>query len=118
MRSIRPGSFAGSALSVALLAMTAALAAAQGTVTGTITSQAGVPLQESRVIAVGTSVFATTGPDGKYILRRVPAGTAEIRVNAVGYQERKKSVKVLDGQTATLDFVMTTTAVQLQEIIP
>ncbi len=57
------------------------------------------------MIVVGTSLFASTGPDGKYTIARVPAGTAEVRVIRVGYQEQKKSVRILDGQTATLDFV-------------
>jgi len=117
MIPIRPRRLASSVLSIALLLTTAGIAAAQGTVTGTVTGQAGMPLQEARVTAVGTSISATTGPDGKYTLRRVPAGTAEVRVNRVGYQELKKSVKVIDGQTATLDFVMSTTAVQLQEVV-
>ena len=81
-------------------------AAQGGTLTGTVTAQGGgTPLQEARVIVVGTSLFTTTGPDGKYTIRRVPAGTAEIRVIRVGYQEQKKSVRIVDGQTATLDFV-------------
>jgi TonB-dependent SusC/RagA subfamily outer membrane receptor len=35
----------------------------------------------------------------------------------VGYQEQKKSVRIVDGQTATLDFVMSTSIVQLQEVV-
>ena len=35
----------------------------------------------------------------------------------VGYQEQKKSVRIVDGQTATLDFVMSTSVVQLQEVV-
>jgi TonB-linked SusC/RagA family outer membrane protein len=97
---------------------TAAVAAAQGTLTGTVTAQGtGAPLQEARVIVVGTSLFTSTGPDGKYKLARIPAGTANLRVIRVGYQEQKKSVTILDGQTATLDFTMATTIVQLQEVV-
>jgi len=120
MRWMRPSNVAAAAaLSTALLTMAAATAAAQGgTLTGTVTAQGtGTPLQEARVIVVGTSLFTTTAPDGKYRLPRVAAGTAEIRVIRVGYTEQKKSVRVLDGQTATLDFTMTQTVVQLQEVV-
>lgn len=83
-----------------------------------MTAPGGVPLQEARVIVVGTSLFTTTGPDGKYtLLRRVPAGTANIRVIRVGYQEQKRAVRILDGQTVTLDVVMPTTVIQLQEVV-
>jgi TonB-linked SusC/RagA family outer membrane protein len=104
--------------SAALLTMAAAVAAAQGTLTGTVASQGtNEPLLEARVIVVGTSLFTTTGPDGKYTVRRVPAGTAEVRVIRVGYAEQKKSVTILDGQTATLNFTMNQTVVQLQEVV-
>src|SRR5262249_57645336 len=66
---------------------------------------------------VGTSLFGTTGPDGKYKISKVPVGTAELRVLHVGYQEQKKSVRVLEGQTATLDFAMSSTVVQLDEVV-
>jgi TonB-linked SusC/RagA family outer membrane protein len=117
MISIRPRNLVSSALSVALLTLTAAVAAAQGTLSGTVTAAGGAPLQEARVIVVGTSLFAITGPDGKYTVRRVPAGTAEIRMIRVGYQEQKKAVRILDGQNATLDAVMATTVIQLQEVV-
>src|ERR1043165_5072264 len=43
--------------------------------------------------------------------------SAEIRVIRVGYTEQKKSVRVIDGQTATLDFSMPQSVVQLQEVV-
>jgi TonB-linked SusC/RagA family outer membrane protein len=117
MISIGSSSIVRSALSGALLAMSAAVAAAQGTITGTVTATGGIPLQEARVAVIGTSLVTATGPDGKYILRRVPAGTAELRVIRVGYSEQKKSVRVVDGQSASLDFSMATSVVQLQEVV-
>jgi len=106
-------------MSLVLATGTAATAAAQGgTLTGTVTAgNSRGPLQEARVIVVGTSLFTTTGPDGKYMLRRVPAGTADLRVIRVGYQEQKKSIQVVEGQTATLDFTMSQSVVQLQEVV-
>jgi TonB-dependent SusC/RagA subfamily outer membrane receptor len=107
------------ATSLVLATGVAAIAAAQGgTLTGTVSAaNNGGPLQEARVIVVGTSLFTSSGPDGKYLLRRVPAGTAELRVIRVGYQEQKKSVQIVEGQTATLDFTMSQSVVQLQEVV-
>ena len=99
MTSIGPRQFVNAALAVATLALAAAGAGAQGTLTGTATAVGiGTPLQEARVMIVGTSLVTTTGPDGKYTLRRVPAGTAEVRVIRVGYAEQKKAVMIADGQ--------------------
>ena len=119
MRSMWSRRFVIGVVPIALSIGAASVAAAQsGTLTGTVTSQAGgTPLQEARVLVIGTSLFATTGPDGKYTIRRVPAGTADVRLIRVGYQEQKKSVRIVDGQTATLDFVMSTSIVQLQEVV-
>ena len=119
MRSMWSRRFVMGAVPLALMMGAASVAAAQGgTLTGTVTAQAGgTPLQEARVIIIGTSLFSTTGPDGKFTIRRVPAGTAEVRLIRVGYQEQKKSVRIVDGQTATLDFVMSTSVVQLQEVV-
>src|SRR6185437_3954728 len=65
-----PGSIvASSALAATLLGMTAATAAAQATVSGTITAVGtNAPLVDVRVMIVGTSLVATSGPDGKYVI--------------------------------------------------
>src|SRR5512146_3219657 len=118
MKLMRPGGLVTAATTAVLLTTGAVVGAAQGTLTGTVTAQGtGTPLQETRVQIVGTALTGVTGPDGKYVFRRVPEGTAEVRVLRVGYQEQKKSVRIIDGQTATLDFVMSQTIVQLQEVV-
>src|SRR4051812_32806259 len=87
MNTIRARSLAIGAVCAAILAITPKLSAAQGgTVTGTIPGANGTPLQEAPIIVTGTSLSALTGADGKYTVRGVPAGTAEIRVLRVGYQ--------------------------------
>jgi TonB-linked SusC/RagA family outer membrane protein len=69
------------------------------------------------VIAVGTSVFTVTSADGRYTLRNVPNGQAEIRVLRVGFQEQKKPVAVTAGSTTTLDFALAASVVRLQEVV-
>lgn len=118
MMLMRPGGLVRGTVIAVLLTTGAAVAAAQGTLTGAVTAQgAATPLQDVRVQIVGTALTTVTGPDGKYIIRRIPEGTAEVRVLRVGYQEQKKAVRILDGQTATLDFAMTQSIVQLQEVV-
>src|SRR3954464_7892020 len=101
---------------VALFALPA-IVAAQATVSGTITGQNQQPISEARVLVLGTSLYAVSGPDGKYTVKNVPVGTADIRVLRVGFQEIKRSVKTVAGQTATLDIVMSPTVVQIQEVV-
>lgn len=118
MISFRPQRLLVCALSTGLLASASAVAAGQGTISGTVTaSGGGTAIQEARVILIGTSFFAITGPDGKYVIHRVPTGVAELRVMRVGYVEQKKSVPVADGQTATQDFAMAATVVQLEQVV-
>jgi len=102
---------------MAALVANAPVARAQGNISGTVTATGGAPLQDARVLVLGTTRSGSTGPDGKYLIRGVPAGTAEVRVLHVGYQEQKKSVRVLDGQTGTLDFAMSQSVVQLEEVV-
>jgi TonB-linked SusC/RagA family outer membrane protein len=100
------------------LALCAAQAAAQGSITGRVSAkETGTPLPETRVLVVGTSLVASTGADGRYTFRVVPAGTWDVRVLRVGYEEQKQSVTVTNGASATADFAMTTAIVKLSEIV-
>ncbi len=92
---------------------------AQGTIVGRVTAQGtGEPLQESRVVVVGTSLFTSTNAEGRYTLRNVPSGaTTEIRVLRVGFAEQKKPVRAPAGQTTTLDFSLNAVAVKLAEVV-
>lgn len=94
-----------------------AIVAAQATITGRITDQSSQPVAEARVIVLGTSIYTATGQDGRYTVRNVPPGTAEIRVVRVGFKEQKRSVRTIAGETATLDFVMSQTVTQIQEVV-
>lgn len=100
------------------LVLFAGHAVAQGSIAGRVSArETGTPLPETRVLVVGTSLVASTGADGRYTLRAVPAGTWDVRVLRVGYEEQKQSVSVTNGGTATADFVMTTAVVKLTEIV-
>jgi TonB-linked SusC/RagA family outer membrane protein len=104
---------------VALLVSAGSAAfAQQATVTGRITSAEGdQPVSDARIYVLGTSIYTVSNVDGRYTVRNVPAGTAEIRVIRVGFTEQKKPVRVIAGQTATLDFAMAQAIVQLEEVV-
>lgn len=102
-------------LFAALFAPQAAMA--QGTISGRVTASGEAPLANARVVLVSSTLGTLSGADGSYSLRNVPAGTAEVRVIRVGYQEQKKSVTVTNGGTAKLDFTLQQAIVSLQEVV-
>ena len=105
---------AGAALS---LLTAAGRLSAQGTINGRVTSQAGQPLAEARVLAIGTSLSAITGEDGKFVLRNAPVGAVQLQVLRVGFQSQKKNVTVVAGSTANADFILAVAVAQLEEVV-
>jgi TonB-linked SusC/RagA family outer membrane protein len=118
-RTVAKRLLAWCALPLGVLATSAAIAQGQqGSISGRITATgSGEPLQESRVVLVGTSLFATAAQDGRYAIRNVPAGSYTVRVLRVGYEEQKKPVQVAAGEAVTLDFTMTPVVVRLTEVV-
>ncbi len=103
---------------IALLVGAVAAGAQPATITGRVAAQgAGQPLPESRIVIVGTTLVASTGADGRYTLRGVPAGAVEVRVIRVGYQEQKRPITLTAGASMTVDFTLAPSVIQLSEVI-
>ena len=91
---------------------------AQGTITGRVTAiGSNEPLSQARVVVVGTSIIGSTGDDGRYTLKNVRPGDADLQVLRVGYGSMKKRVTVTAGAPATADFALTKQIIQLEEIV-
>jgi outer membrane receptor for ferrienterochelin and colicin len=116
--------FARAARSFALAAVALAWGAgsllAQGTtgkLEGRVRDQAGAPIANAQVFIVGTAFNALTNPQGYYFINNVPAGTYNVRAAFIGYKSTQvDGVKMLAGQTITVDVQLEQTAVQIQEI--
>ena len=102
---------------VALCIVAPRSAAAQASIAGRVSSQDGEPLQQVRVLLVGTALSAVTGQDGRYNLRDVPVGPQTVRVLRVGYREQKKATTVGVNAVVGMDFVLERSVVQLEEIV-
>ena len=74
------------ALTLALSATTMAAAQETGTVTGTVTRAEGGELSSVQVGVAGTGLSTVTGVDGRYTLRRVPAGPQTIVFRWLGFR--------------------------------
>ncbi|MFM8301050.1 MAG: SusC/RagA family TonB-linked outer membrane protein [Gemmatimonadota bacterium] len=89
-----------------------------GTVRGRVLD-AGVstPIANADIRLTGTVLRTTSGPDGTFILRGVPVGPANIRVQAIGFSPRAVVVDVTAAAEATLNVALTKSAQVLQEVV-
>ncbi len=118
--------FVPSALAVLLAALVhPTLAAAQqpaaatGTIAGTVTDSAtGTPVPGAQASIVGTTLGAVTGPDGRYTITRVPAGTHRVQIRRLGFQLREVTgVVVAAGERVALDVRLRTAPLQLEAVV-
>ncbi|HEY2067806.1 MAG TPA: SusC/RagA family TonB-linked outer membrane protein [Gemmatimonadaceae bacterium] len=92
--------------------------AGTGAIAGHVTdARSGEPLVAVTIAVQGTALGALTGRDGAYRIARVPAGTRTIVARRIGYSAGTRIVAVSDGGTATADFALQTSAVNLQEVV-
>lgn len=108
------------ALLVGALAVPAAAQTSTANIHGKVTNDAGKPLADAKIDAVGTaSGFVknlTAGPDGSFLLGGLTPGEYTIAVSAATFETRSETVTVLVGQNLDIIFVMTPTAVLSESI--
>jgi len=106
-------------LSLGLLAppLAGGAEAQTGSLTGTVVNTAGQPIANAFVTIQATNRSGTTNARGQYTFQNVQAGSQEIRVTSLGYRSVTQTVTIQAGQTATLDFTLTVSAVALDEVV-
>src|SRR5919108_357676 len=96
----------------------AAAAPVAGAIAGRVTSAQGEPLAAASVLVVGTQLKASTGTDGRFLISGVPAGTYQVRASVLGYADQTvEGVRVMDGETVTVDIQLQTQAIALKAIV-
>src|SRR4051812_21101539 len=106
------------AATLASLAMPRSALAQQGVIRGTVTDSAtgrGVPAVQ--VTVAGTTRGTVSDDQGRYSLGGVPAGSAVVNVQRIGYAAAQRRVTVAAGETATLDFVLRAVPTTLSEVV-
>ncbi|HWK12179.1 MAG TPA: carboxypeptidase-like regulatory domain-containing protein, partial [Vicinamibacterales bacterium] len=89
-----------------------------GTVHGTVThTGTHAPLASAEVSIVGTRLGAMSKEDGSYSISGIPAGPHRVHVRLIGFAPNEQSVTVADGGSATMDFVLVPSAVQLDQVV-
>lgn len=101
----------------AFLGVTPLVAQETGSIVGLIQSQAGEPIPGAQVSVVGTTLGTITQDNGRFLIRRVPAGAQELQVQLIGYGTEARDVTVPAGGTATVNLTLTSEAIALEEII-
>ncbi len=104
-------------LASALFAGSLAAQGSTGKIEGSVTDQAGVPIANAQVFIVGTSFGALTSDKGYYFINNVPAGEVSLRAQFIGYAPTEKTgVRVLAGQTVTINVKMEASAVVVKGV--
>jgi TonB-linked SusC/RagA family outer membrane protein len=94
------------------------LAQATGTIEGSILERgSGRPLGNAQVYVGGTTLGALSNSQGFYRITGVPARQVDVRVRLIGYGPESKTAIVTAGQTATVDFTIGVSALQLEQVV-
>jgi TonB-dependent receptor len=72
----------------------------------------------ANVVVVGTSLGVATDANGNFIIQSVPPGTYTIKTSYIGYKsDEKKEVRVVSGQTTTLNFELVAVGLTTEGIV-
>jgi TonB-dependent starch-binding outer membrane protein SusC len=89
-----------------------------GTITGRVVDSASrQPLSAVSLRLVGTQRGTMTREDGSFTLAAVPAGAQQVRAARIGFAPQVRSVNVVAGGSASVDFVLTAQAAVLGEMV-
>ena len=89
-----------------------------GTVQGTVTdARTGANLGSAQVSIVGTQRGTLSAGDGTYRIANVSAGEVQVRATFLGFATSTQTVTVQAGQTVTVNFQLSPSALALDELI-
>jgi TonB-dependent receptor len=74
-------------------------------------------LVSATVMLKGTSLGASTDPDGNFLIKSVPAGSYTLRVSYIGFKTYETNIEVGQGAILTQDFKLEPEAIQGQEVV-
>ena len=105
-------------ISLIILLPTFIMAESYGRIEGTVIDiKTGIPLPMVNVIVKGTSIGASTGIDGGYIIANIATGNYRITATMMGYRAVTKEVTVLHEETTLLDFELKECNIELGGIV-
>jgi iron complex outermembrane receptor protein len=88
-----------------------------GSIAGRVTTTDGDAAESVSVGVQGQPLGGITDSEGRYRINSVPAGTYTLMVSFVGLKPAQQQVTVAAGQRATVDFRLSESTAELQEVI-
>jgi iron complex outermembrane receptor protein len=104
------------AYAFAVVCLATPLMAQAGSIRGTVADSSGSPLSNASITVEGTGLRTTSGNQGEYEIRGVPAGQRTVRARLIGFQAASAGVTVAPGDEARRDFTLARSTVQLAPI--
>lgn len=90
----------------------------EGSVTGKIVeANTQRPLGDVQVRILGTQRGAITNDQGEFRINGIAPGTVTIRAQRIGYSPDQQSVAITAGAVATANFMLSPTAIQIDEVV-
>ena len=96
--------------------LAAPLAAQGGSIRGSVRDSSGSALANASITVEGLNLRTTSGAQGDYELRGVPAGPQTLRVRLIGFLPASARVTVAAGTASSQDFTLGRNPVQLAPI--
>ncbi len=92
---------------------------AGSTVAGQVVSgENGAPLEGANVTLEGTVIGAPSGPNGRFVLRRIPSGIHTLLVSIIGYRAKRiPDIAVSEGDSAEVRIVLEPAPVEAEPIV-
>lgn len=78
-----------------------------GRISGIVTNASGGFLRGAEVRVDGSDIVGVTDSDGRFVLRRVPAGSQQISISYFGFETGHETVAVTTGATAEIKLTLT-----------
>jgi len=87
-------------------------------ITGIVTdAMSGDPLLGTNVAIMGTSLGASTGLEGEYVIPNIPAGTHTIVFRYIGFKQIEQEVTLSAGETLELNMELSPEAIMGEEVV-
>ncbi|HEY9196867.1 MAG TPA: TonB-dependent receptor [Mucilaginibacter sp.] len=102
---------------IALLFLCLSSFAQNGTIKGTIKTSDGKPAASVSITLKGTQRGTVVNRQGYYELKNISPGSYILLASYIGIETKETAVKVLPGETVTVDFSLIETQNQLREVI-
>ena len=101
-----------------LLAAASAWAGTEGKIAGVVRDTEGQPLPGVGVTVVGTRLGATTDPEGRYLILRIPPGSHTVMAQIIGFERTSVTdVAVQADLTTQVDFRMREETIEIGDVV-